>query len=392
MNQPWLNYGSDFGNNQSNGAYCSLRQDYLEPLAAAGGNSVRFWLFVEGDVIPAWSSDGTVVGTDAAGSLIEDVRKYVRSAASQNIFVFFTLWNGAVLKNQKVKNMINEESGAKLQSFIDNALTPLVTALKDEPGVGGWEIMNEAEGSVLNQGSDAEPCFDTTPLRGSGAGWAGGRIKMKNLQRFANWQADAIHAADPKALVTQGTWNPKSNEDKNGFRNYWKDECLVKAGGRAGGVLDFYQMHSYPFNNKWDSEAVFVHERSDYGLDDKPLVVGEFPIDADNAGFSVPQLYQYAYDHGFDGAWGWAACEDDAPTGIAKMAPALQALKDSPGVAVSIGGIAPPDTCSCSDEAPDDRYTCAQQASWGKCGETWMQGLCCRSCHSCSGCLRETTV
>lgn len=37
--------------------------------------------------------------------------------------------------------------------------------------------------------------------------------------------------------------------------NYYKDTCLVAAGGRSNGVLDFYQVHSYdgaygynPFN------------------------------------------------------------------------------------------------------------------------------------------------
>lgn len=37
--------------------------------------------------------------------------------------------------------------------------------------------------------------------------------------------------------------------------NYYKDACLVAAGGRATGVLDFYQVHTYdgaygynPFN------------------------------------------------------------------------------------------------------------------------------------------------
>ncbi len=38
---------------------------------------------------------------------------------------------------------------------------------------------------------------------------------------------------------------------------------------------------------------------------------------------------------------------------------------------------------TCSDNPPDDRYSCAQQAGWGKCNETWMQGRCDISCGRC---------
>lgn len=34
----------------------------------------------------------------------------------------------------------------------------------------------------------------------------------------------------------------------------------------------------------------------------------------------------------------------------------------------------------CTDVAPDNQYTCAEQAGWGKCGESWMYGYCCTSC------------
>ena len=29
---------------------------------------------------------------------------------------------------------------------------------------------------------------------------------------------------------------------------------------------------------------------------------------------------------------------------------------------------------------PGSQYSCSQQASWGKCGESWMQGYCNSSC------------
>jgi len=43
---------------------------------------------------------------------------------------------------------------------------------------------------------------------------------------------------------------------------------------------------------------------------------------------------------------------------------------------------------SCTDVPPDNNYSCQQQASYGKCGESWMQGYCCQTCFGCSvGCL-----
>lgn len=38
---------------------------------------------------------------------------------------------------------------------------------------------------------------------------------------------------------------------------------------------------------------------------------------------------------------------------------------------------------ACTDTPPDNRSTCAQQAGWGKCGETWMQARCNASCGRC---------
>ena len=77
-NLPWINFGNDFGNAQPNGKKCSL-QDSLTFIRESGGNSIRVWLFTYGDFIPLWDEGtGFVLGTDSAGTLIEEVDRYVQ--------------------------------------------------------------------------------------------------------------------------------------------------------------------------------------------------------------------------------------------------------------------------------------------------------------------------
>ena len=49
-------------------------QEYLTDIKESGGNSIRVWLFVEGDAIPLWDEGtGLVVGTDSADTLIDEL-------------------------------------------------------------------------------------------------------------------------------------------------------------------------------------------------------------------------------------------------------------------------------------------------------------------------------
>lgn len=387
VNMPWINYGGDFGGDtaatgEGFGQFCSL-DEYLRNISKAGGNTIRFWLFVEGTTIPTFLPDGTVNSTDITDSLITDLRRYMEQAQRYNIMIQWCLWNGAVLKpTDGIWGLIHDTS--KLQTFIDKVLTPVVNALKEYPSLAGYEIMNEPEGSVLNNVKDSEPCFDTTILKGTGAGWTGNNIPMKLFQQFANLQAAAIHAADPKALVTQGSWSMHATVDTEGNFNYWKDECLIAAGGKKSGTLDFYQVHAYPWNNKFEAGSPFTVSFLDYKLD-RPLVVGEFI--ATGAPLTSPQEYTYLYNHGYSGAWGWSAIGGEKVDDLVILSTGMQAIRDQPNVPINITDGKPKVSCSCSDKPPSTDYTCAQQASWGKCLEDFMQGLCCRSCHGCKGCV-----
>ena len=82
---------------------------------------------------------------------------------------------------RRLQGLITDTS--KLQSYIDKALIPWVRAVKDHPALGGWDIINEMEGFIKTGQHDSEPCFDTTFLTGSGAGWAGASYTAQQLLR-----------------------------------------------------------------------------------------------------------------------------------------------------------------------------------------------------------------
>ncbi|KAJ8313996.1 hypothetical protein KUTeg_008557 [Tegillarca granosa] len=280
VNQAWVSYGYDWGNNQYQYRKSKFIQ-ILNGIHANGGNSIRIWLHVEGQTSPKFDSQGYVTGLDNDGTLINELKEYL------NIFVFITLWNGAAKgsTHYRLQGLLTDTR--KLQSYINHALIPLVTALKYQPALGGYDIINEPEGEIIPD-QNGNHCTDTHFLHNSGAGWAGKMYSAHDIQRFINWQAEAIRHNDGTTLVTVGSWNPKSNTDQHGGKNLYTDSCLRNAGG------------------KHDNAASY------YGLN-KPLIIAEFN-QVRGGGWTIDGMFLHAYNHGYAGAWSWHANADGSNT------------------------------------------------------------------------------
>jgi hypothetical protein len=87
------------------------------------------------------------------------------------------------------------------------------------------------------------------------------------------------------------------------------------------------------------------------------------------------------------GKHGWKSCSDCCKAGNPTSfcgAYCLGKVGMCDGSAGCKADPPPGPTPTCTDRAPDTKATCAQQKAWGKCGESWMQGHCCKTCFGCN--------
>lgn len=323
VNTPWHNgaYGADFGTVEEWGNYhaydpVATAQMYAN-LSNAGANTVRWWIFTDGRGAPEFNSNsgGAVTGLDA--QFLPSIESAIQLAAQANVYLIFDLWDFGMLDDEDISS--GEHAGghhdlivdaAKRQSFINNALVPLLQhpiagtpyTVGTHPNVLGWDIINEPEWGITESGA-VDPDISQP-------------VTLAEMQRFVAETAAAIHQYSNQH-VTLGSASLKWNSDTalGATGNWWSDADLTPFA--AAGTLDFYQVHYYGWMNgdeiTWSYSPLF-NSAAAAGLD-KPTVIGEMPANALDLGVNLTQALNTLYSNGYAGIWLWSY-EDDGSGGL----------------------------------------------------------------------------
>ncbi|MFC2137694.1 discoidin domain-containing protein [Bacteroidota bacterium] len=326
MNLAWISFANDL---TSFNATEFTRA--LDEISEYHGNALRWWLHVNGTNSPVFDSDGMVTGLNP--NEISNLKMALDLAMEKGIVISLCLWSFDMLQEQlteevrtRNKNLLEDES--KIQSYIDNALIPMVDSLKGHPAIMCWEIFNEPEGMV-----DDVTWGGWTPVKTS---------FDPHIQRFINLTAGAIHRTDPNALVSSGCWGFRALTDvqttSTANKNLYRDDRLIAAGGDSLGVLDFYMIHYYDWAGTDDSP--FHHPASYWELN-KPLVVAEFSALGPYGDITPTEAYNYLYDNGYAGSLSWTWTGHDNHGGVDDAGPAMEDLysKYPDDLTIDFGGL-----------------------------------------------------
>lgn len=294
MNIAWKDYANDL--NEFSLADERYFQEVFDSIRTNGGNSLRWWLHTNGANSPIINDMGFVEGIDFES--IQAMKRVLDMAYDNGIVISMCLWSFDMLQNQNqdldaMKLLLTDATN--IQSYVDNALIPILDLIGDHPAVMTWEIFNEPEGMT------------------SSFGWTPTKVQMTDVQRFVNMCAGAIHRNTTQALVSNGAWNIQVSTDVDGFKNYYSQENLMTVGGDPDGYLDFYQIHYYP--NHFGAETSPFHRPASHWELDAPIVIGEFPADTiagrANPGFSVERAYELAVHYGYAGVMSWSWSDEN---------------------------------------------------------------------------------
>ncbi len=290
-NLAWSAFSGDFGGIER-WEIKSVSQDPVHfsklfaEMKSHGVNLVRWWMF------PDFRGDGVLfdefnkpIGVNS--TVLEDLSTALELAQAHDLYLMLTLFSFDGFKPVDGTDL-NEPTymtplvldDALRSALIENVVRPIakeVDAHEHYQRLHSWDLINEPEWAM--QGPSL---YDRSPYSASGGT---DPVTHGEMEQFLA-EINVVLRQESRALISVGSslkW-PKA----------W-----------SGLDTDFHQMHYYPW-----MEPLFPVDRTpaELGLDDKPVVLGEFPAIARHSGgslYSYPELMNVLLKNGWAGALGW---------------------------------------------------------------------------------------
>jgi hypothetical protein len=289
VNYAWHTFAADFGGisawSQPGVSGEPAVATELAEMAAGGIQTIRWWLWPDfrGDGV---TFDGNDTPTGLGGTALADVTRALELAEQHDLYLMLTLFSfdnfrptrmESQLKVRGIKPIVTDE--AKRRALMDNVVAPLARAVEASPRkkrVVAWDLINEPEWAITGASLyGGDPVFDPqTDLEA---------VSHAEMETFLRDTLTTLRA-NSSALITVG-----------GTAIKWKSAWSMLD-------LDFHQFHMYDWVNMY-----WPYDRNpmSYGIDDKPVVMGEFPLGG-LTGVPYGQLVEHWFGNQYAGALGWA--------------------------------------------------------------------------------------
>ena len=261
VNYAWHNFGTDFGGgSQWGGNGVSATPAIATELAdmkAHGANVIRWWIF------PDLRGDGIILDTNGTpkglgGSFLVDLNAALELAERNDVYLMLTIFSfdafrtSSTTTGRGIPNLRPIVIDArKRQALLDHVIAPMAAAAEASPykkRLITWDLINEPEWAISGKSLNGDPDFD--PMAGLET------VSHEQMQTFLAEISSTLKAKS-QALVSVGAAAIK-------WKHAWRNLDL-----------DFHQFHIYDWvNQRWP----YHKSPTDLGIGDKPVVMGEFPV------------------------------------------------------------------------------------------------------------------
>jgi hypothetical protein len=289
VNYAWNHFAGDFGGISAWGqaGVAGDRDTYrtqLREMHDHGASVIRWWMFPDfrGDGI---AFDGAENPTGLGPTTLDDLEAALALAAETDVYLMLCLFSFDNFRPSRseagvfipgITPLVTD--GARRSLLLERVVRPVARAAQASAyrdRLLAWDVINEPEWAITGPSPYGDQDYDPN-----------GELDAVTHAQMETFVAEAIAVLrlESDALVTVGG-------------AAWK---WARAWTRVD--VDFYQIHMYDWINTW---WPYSNPASTYGLTDKPVVMGEFPLGDLTAGVTYDMVLDSWWSNGYAGAMSW---------------------------------------------------------------------------------------